>query len=151
MPQYKQESHIRSLLKGISWRVIATTDTILVVLLVTCLSDNCSLDNAIKIGAIEFLLKFAIYYIHERVWQGILINKAVTQAQTLRKSISWRVIATVMTFIISSTVLSVFDEIALYIAFTELFTKFVLYYLHERLWLKLPLGKIRRFFFGKKK
>ena len=151
MSQYKQESHIRSLLKGISWRVIATTDTILVVLLVTCLSDNCSLDNAIKIGAIEFLLKFAIYYIHERVWQGILINKAVTQAQTLRKSISWRVIATVMTFIISGTVLSVFDEIALYIAFTELFTKFVLYYLHERLWLKLPLGKIRRFFFGKKK
>ena len=151
MSQYKQESHIRSLLKGISWRVIATTDTILVVLLVTCLSDNCSLDNAIKIGAIEFLLKFAIYYIHERVWQGILINKAVTQVQTLRKSISWRVIATVMTFIISSTVLSVFDEIALYIAFTELFTKFVLYYLHERLWLKLPLGKIRRFFFGKKK
>ncbi len=56
----------------------------LVVLLVTCLSDNCSLDNAIKIGAIEFLLKFAIYYIHERVWQGILINKAVTQAQTLK-------------------------------------------------------------------
>ncbi len=150
MATYKQESHIRSLLKGISWRVVATTDTILVVLLVTCLTGECSIDSAIKIGAIEFLLKFAVYYIHERGWQRILLNKTVTQSQTLRKTISWRIIATTMTFIISGSVLESFDQIALYIALTELFTKFILYYFHERLWLKLPLGRIRQFFFRKK-
>jgi len=150
MSTYKKESHIRSLLKGISWRIIATSDTILVVLFITCISGECSIDNAIKIGAIEFLLKFLIYYLHERAWQKILLNKVVSQKETLKKTISWRVIATLMTFVISGTVLETFDEIALYIALTELFTKFVLYYLHERLWLKLPLGRIRNFLLGKK-
>lgn len=150
MTTYKRESHLRSLIKGISWRVIATADTVLVVLLVTCLTGQCSLENAIKIGTIEFLLKFAVYYLHERVWQRLLVNTNVTQGQTLKKTISWRIVATTMTFIISGSVLDAFDEIALYIALTELFTKFVLYYLHERLWLKLPLGRIRQFFFGKR-
>ncbi|WP_299223581.1 DUF2061 domain-containing protein [uncultured Psychroserpens sp.] len=151
MTTYKKESHIRSLLKGISWRIVATTDTVLVVLLITCLIGECSIDNAIKIGSIEFLIKFVVYYLHERIWQKVLFNKAVTQRQTLQKTISWRIIATTMTFLISGSVLNAFDEIALYIALTELFTKFVLYYLHERLWLKLPLGRIRQFFFGKKR
>lgn len=151
MSTYKTESHIRSLLKGISWRIVATTDTILVVLLITCLSGECSLESAIKIGSVEFLIKFFVYYLHERVWQRLLINKEITQKLTLKKTISWRIIATTMTFIISGSVLNAFDEIALYIALTELFTKFALYYLHERLWLKFPLGRIRQFFFGKKR
>ena len=150
MTIYNKESHLRSLLKGISWRVVATTDTILVVLLVTCLTGNCNIESAIKIGFIEFGLKFLIYYVHERAWQRVLDNKIVTKKQTLQKTISWRIIATTMTFLISGSVLNAFDEIALYIALTELFTKFALYYFHERLWLKLPLGKIRQYFFGKK-
>lgn len=150
MTAYKRESHIRSLLKGISWRVIATSDTILVVLLITCLTENCSIENAIKIGFIEFVIKFLAYYLHERLWQKILINKKVTKKETLQKTISWRIIATTMTFLISGSVLNAYDEMALYIALTELFTKLALYYLHERLWLKLPLGRIRHYVFGKK-
>ncbi len=150
MPTYRKESHIRSILKGVSWRIVATTDTIAVVLLVTCLNGSCSLENAIKIGALEFVIKFLVYYLHERVWQNILQNKTVDKKQTLHKTISWRIIATTMTFVISGTILETFDEIAMFIALTELFTKFVLYYLHERLWLKLPLGKVRQFFLGKK-
>lgn len=151
MTVYKKESHLRSILKGISWRILATTDTILVVLLITCMFDECSIENAIKIGSIEFFIKFLVYYLHERIWQRILINKRATQKRTLQKSFSWRVVATSMTFIISGAVLESFDQIALYIALTELFTKFVLYYLHERLWLMLPLGKIRNYVFGKRK
>ena len=143
MPKYKKESHIRSLIKGISWRIVATTDTIIVVLFVTCLSGHCSIEDAIKIGALEFLIKWIVYYIHERVWQRVLKNGVITKKETLLKSLSWRVIATIMTFIISGMILDSFGEVALYIALTELFTKFALYYLHERLWLKLPLGRIR--------
>ncbi len=151
MSTYKKESHIRSLIKGISWRIVATTDTILVVLLITCFSGNCSIESAIKIGFIEFAIKFLAYYVHERAWQRALVDKLVTKKETLQKTISWRIIATTMTFLISGSVLDAFDEIALYIALTELFTKFALYYVHERLWLKLPLGRIRQFFFGKKR
>ncbi len=150
MAIYKKESHIRSLIKGVTWRILATTDTILVVLLVTCLTGNCSIDFAVKIGFVEFFLKFIVYYLHERVWQFSLRDGNVTNNETLLKSISWRIIATTMTFLISGAILNAFDEIALYIALTELVTKFVLYYLHERLWILLPLGRIRKYFFVKK-
>ena len=150
MATYKKESHIRSLIKGISWRIVATTDTILIVLLITCLSGNCSIDDAIKIGVAEFLIKFIVYYIHERIWQNSIKNGGISSKKTLYKTISWRIIATTMTFIISGTILNAFDEIALYIALIELFTKFALYYLHERLWLKIPLGRIRNYFFPRK-
>ena len=150
MGKYNQESHYRSILKGISWRCIATADTILVVLLITCLNGNCSIDSAIKIGFFEFFIKLAVYYVHERVWQKILLGKEVNPRQTLYKTISWRIIATTGTFIISGLVLNAFDEIALYVALAELVSKFILYYIHERIWLRLPLGRIRNFFLGKK-
>ncbi|MBT8254147.1 MAG: DUF2061 domain-containing protein [Flavobacteriaceae bacterium] len=149
MAQYKTESHFRSLAKGISWRIIATADTILVVLFVTCLSGGCSLENAIKIGLFEFLIKLGIYYVHERIWQRAYTDGVVTKRESLYKSLTWRLVATTTTFIISGAVLERFDEIALYIALTELFTKFVLFYFHERLWLRIPLGKIRRLFIKK--
>ncbi|NND88372.1 MAG: DUF2061 domain-containing protein [Flavobacteriaceae bacterium] len=143
---YKKESHIRSLLKGISWRIIATADTVVVVLLITCLFGQCNIGDAIKIGAIEFVLKLGIYYGHERIWQHIRTEDKNSVRRTLHKTISWRVIATTTTFIISGAVLDSFDEVALCIALTELITKFVLYYFHERLWLRLPLGRIRNYF-----
>ncbi|MCF6303556.1 MAG: DUF2061 domain-containing protein, partial [Devosiaceae bacterium] len=44
-----------------------TTDTILIVLLITCIMGECSIENALKIGLIEFVVKLAIYYFHERI------------------------------------------------------------------------------------
>ena len=149
MVTYKRESHLRSLIKAISWRIIATTDTIFIVLLITCLTGNCSIDSAVKIGLFEFIFKLIIYYFHERVWQKIIKKGFVTTKDTLYKTITWRIIATTTTFIISGTVLNAFDEIALLIALIELITKLALYYFHERIWLRLPLGKIRRLLFKK--
>ena len=146
MIKYKTASHYRSVLKGISWRIIATLDTIAVVLFITCIFEECSIEDAIKIGAAEFFLKLAIYYFHERAWLNILKKQADTNKEILYKSISWRIVATTTTFIISGIILNGFNEIALYIALTELFTKFVLYYFHEKLWLKIPLGRIRNLF-----
>lgn len=151
MEKYRRESHIRSLLKGISWRIIATADTVAVVLLVTCLFSECSLENAITIGLIEFVIKFGMYYLHERAWQVSRRDGEVSKIETIYKSLSWRLLATSMTFLISGAVLESFDKIALLIALTELFTKFVLYYFHERIWLQLPLGRIREAVLGKSK
>lgn len=116
----------------------------------TCLLGDCSLESAIKIGASEFIIKLAIYYFHERFWLRILNKQATNQREILFKTISWRLIATTTTFVISGIILETFNEVALYIALLELVTKFALYYLHERLWLKLPLGRIRNFFFLRK-
>ena len=63
LPQYR-ESHVRSLLKAFSWRIVATATTAVIAWLVT--GDVMA---AIAIGSIEFFAKFIIYYLHERAWQ----------------------------------------------------------------------------------
>jgi uncharacterized membrane protein len=137
------ETRLRSIVKGVSWRIIATSDTFLVVVLITCLFGECSFENALKIGGIEFILKLLIYYTHERIWQKIIKTKSVSKKQSVNKTISWRVVATTTTFIISGAVLKEFNEVALFIALLELISKFILYYFHERIWLKIPFGLIK--------
>ena len=46
---------------------------------------------------------------------------------------------------IADEILNTNNNTALYIAGIEVFTKTLLYYMHERLWLILPLGKLRTF------
>ncbi len=65
LPQYR-ESHLRSLLKALSWRIVATTTTGIIAYFIT--GDVMA---AITIGSIEFVAKFFIYYGHERIWQLI--------------------------------------------------------------------------------
>jgi uncharacterized membrane protein len=64
------ESHLRSILKGLTWRIGGTTVTILVAWLFTG-----SINIAAKIGLIETVLKISVFYIHERVWNRINIGK----------------------------------------------------------------------------
>jgi len=65
-----------------------------------------------------------------------------THARSLAKAISWRVTGTLDTMIISLVITGSF-KLAAAIGFTEVATKSVLYYLHERAWLKVPLGRRR--------
>ena len=65
-PLAQRESNVRSLLKAISWRVIATLTTITIAWLV-----YGDIRPALAIGGIEFFAKFLIYYLHERAWQVV--------------------------------------------------------------------------------
>jgi adenylylsulfate kinase len=65
-----KETNIRSIIKGISWRFIATTTTIIIVYF---FFDR--LDLAIAAGMIETILKIALYWGHERIWQNIRLGK----------------------------------------------------------------------------
>jgi len=57
------EKPIRSLIKAISWRIVATLTTIL---LVFAFTGNLVLSGSV--GFLELSLKILIYYVHERVW-----------------------------------------------------------------------------------
>ena len=58
-----KETNKRSIVKGITWRVVATTTTIAIVYF---FFDR--LDLAIAAGMIETVLKVGLYWIHERAW-----------------------------------------------------------------------------------
>jgi len=61
-----RETNTRSVVKGISWRVVATTTTIIIVYVFFG-----RLDLAIAAGLIETVLKVALYWGHEKIWQKI--------------------------------------------------------------------------------
>ena len=56
----------RSVWKTVSWRIIATLDTVIIAYLITG-----SLKMAASIGSIEVVTKIFLYYYHERTWNQI--------------------------------------------------------------------------------
>ena len=66
------ETSTRSVLKTISWRVVATLTTATIVWLVTG-----RLTLALAIGGIEAVSKMVLYYGHERLWDRIRVGRRV--------------------------------------------------------------------------
>jgi uncharacterized membrane protein len=60
-------------------------------------------------------------------------------ARSLAKAVSWRITGTIDTFVISSIITGKLT-VAGSIAATELFTKVMLYYFHERIWAAIGWG-----------
>jgi uncharacterized membrane protein len=57
------EKHYRSLVKGVSWRITGSIDTMVISFLVTG-----KFKFALAITSVEFFTKIFLYYVHERVW-----------------------------------------------------------------------------------
>jgi len=57
------ESHARSIVKGITWRLVASGTTMMVVFLMTG-----NLELVASVGAADITLKVMFYYFHERAW-----------------------------------------------------------------------------------
>ena len=64
--QVAADSHLRSLVKGLTWRFLATTTTTIIAWMITG-----EIGHALRIGFFEFFAKLAIYYAHERIWTRI--------------------------------------------------------------------------------
>lgn len=63
-----------------------------------------------------------------------------THARSLAKAVSWRTTGSVDTFLVTF-VISGSTKLAGAVAVTEVVTKIVIYYLHERVWALVPWGK----------
>ena len=76
-----QDPHLRSLAKGLTWRVVATT-TIIIIAKVT----TGSTELAFTIGGIEFFIKLLLYYLHERAWQMVPTGTFRVKAKRRRRA-----------------------------------------------------------------
>jgi uncharacterized membrane protein len=74
-----KDTPIRSILKAISWRLLASGTTFFIVYVIfsryTEQSVNEVLETASFITGIELVAKLIIYYIHERMWTNITWGK----------------------------------------------------------------------------
>ncbi|MEM3010606.1 MAG: DUF2061 domain-containing protein [Candidatus Bathyarchaeia archaeon] len=68
------ETHVRSVMKAISWRIVATLTTILLVLAFT---GNIVISGSV--GFLELVLKTIIYYLHERLWNLLNFGRVKTK------------------------------------------------------------------------
>lgn len=131
-------SRKRHIAKAITWRLIGTLDTILISWFIT---GNSVI--GLKIGAAEITTKMLLYYLHERVWFKLNLSQARiirnSRIRHIAKTFTWRGIGTLDTmllaWLISGNPLS-----GLQIGLSELMTKMILYYIHERVWYRLDYG-----------
>jgi uncharacterized membrane protein len=65
-----QESRTRSILKAITWRILATGTTFLLAYFVFRGADcEDALQKSTIVAGLEAVIKIFIYYFHERAWQ----------------------------------------------------------------------------------
>lgn len=125
----------RHLAKTITWRIVGTIDTITIGYLV---SGN--IESGLQIGFAELFTKMLLYYLHERIWYKLRIFKeGASRIRHILKTLTWRLIGTFDTIILSWWVTGD-AKIGLTIGGFEVFTKLILYYLHERVWYKSNYG-----------
>ncbi len=141
------ESRKISFIKGVTWRMVGTLDTIFLSWLFT---GNISM--ALKIGGIELFTKIILFYLHDRAWIYFSIGKKEVKKsngtivledkhwRSFVKGISWRLFGTIDTITIAFFVTGEIQR-AFEIGFTEVFTKLILFYIHERLWIKFTKPK----------
>jgi uncharacterized membrane protein len=70
------EKPIRSFAKAVSWRIVATLTTIILVFI---FSKNLELGTIV--GITELVSKTVIYYVHERVWDLLNFGRKVKGKQ----------------------------------------------------------------------
>lgn len=98
-PRTYQESHWRSIVKAITWRLIATITTFLITYYVIMSRMKAELPEGIEheflelarkqarqnamedamslagiVAVIELLIKLFLYYLHERIWQSVNVG-----------------------------------------------------------------------------
>ena len=122
----------RHLAKTITWRIVGTTDTIIIAWIIS--GDPLI---GLSIGGTEVITKMILYFLHERVWLRVgnpnRVNTFLYRYRHSVKTISWRVVGTADTTLIAWAIAGD-PMIGLKVGSIEVVTKMVFYYLHEKIW-----------------
>ena len=126
----------RHLAKTLTWRSIGTLDTLFLSWLITG-----SLATGIQIGFLELFTKMLLYFAHERAWFQSKMTDS--NKRHVLKTFSWRAVGTVDTFLLG-WVITGNPLTGLKIGGSEVLTKMILYFLHEKLWYRINYGLNQR-------
>ena len=152
------EKRWRTLVKAVSWRVVGSLDTLVLSYVVmayvfpalgldTGIEKQEMLHTASYIAAAEVLTKIALFYLHDRLWTqvpwDVRVNDRGGRREGARRSgvktLSWRLLASadtaLLAFIFTGTA-----GAALTIGGLEVWTKLALFFVHERVWQRIPFG-----------
>lgn len=138
----KDPSRKRHIAKALTWRIVASVDTVFLSWLIT---GNPM--TGLKIGFAEVITKMLLYYLHERVWFNFNLSKSglvrESKMRHLAKTVTWRMVGTADTMVLA-WLLTGNPLTGVKIGLAELLTKMILYYIHERIWYRIDYGLIDR-------
>ena len=126
----------RHIAKAITWRIIGTLDTFVLSWLITKEPLTAG-----WIAIVELITKTILYYFHERAWFASNLGTE-NRKKHIFKTISWRIIGTLDTLLLSWLITGQL-KLGLLLSGFEIITKMVLYYMHERVWFASNWGIIK--------
>ena len=126
----------RHIAKAITWRIIGTLDTFVLSWLITKEPLTAG-----WIAIVELITKTILYYFHERAWFATNLG-IENRKKHIFKTISWRIIGTLDTLLLSWLITGQL-KLGLLLSGFEIITKMALYYMHERVWFASNWGIIK--------
>ena len=126
----------RHIAKAITWRIIGTLDTFVLSWLITKEPLTAG-----WIAIVELITKTILYYFHERAWGASNLG-IENRKRHIFKTISWRIIGTLDTLLLSWLITGQL-KLGLLLSGFEIITKMALYYMHERVWFASNWGIIK--------
>jgi uncharacterized membrane protein len=126
----------RHIAKAITWRIIGTLDTFVLSWLITKEPLTAG-----WIAIVELITKTILYYFHERAWGASNLG-IENRKKHIFKTISWRIIGTLDTLLLSWLITGQL-KLGLLLSGFEIITKMALYYMHERVWFASNWGIIK--------
>ena len=126
----------RHIAKAITWRIIGTLDTFVLSWLITKEPLTAG-----WIAIVELITKTILYYFHERAWFASNLG-IENRKRHIFKTISWRIIGTLDTLLLSWLITGQL-KLGLLLSGFEIITKMALYYMHERVWFASNWGIIK--------
>lgn len=130
-------SRKRHIAKAITYRFLGSIDTFL---LSWFISGDAT--TGLKISSAEVATKMVLYYFHERIWFNADFEKygdRDSRKRHIYKTFSWRFIGTLDTMLLA-WIISGDPMVGLKVGILEVFTKMIIYYLHERVWYRIDYG-----------
>lgn len=77
------EKHSRTIFKTLSWRILATSTTLILVYIFT---ENIAISASV--GILETIAKTILYYLHERVWNKTNFGRKISELPHLNAKAS---------------------------------------------------------------
>ena len=137
------ETHPRSVIKVITWRVLLTMSHVINTFIITG-----SLIAGLTVAGLAALINSFLFWSHERLWNQVNWNRRDNdklifeegQSRSISKIITWRILITASNFFIPFFVTGSLGSAALFVGLATVINMF-LFWSHERIWNLLHWGK----------
>lgn len=133
-----KETHLRTVVKTVLYRILS-----LVGIFVLSLLWGASTQTAGLMVLIVIILGSTIYYVHDRIWLWFPWKRDQGKdaiSRTLAKTVIYRLITTMVAFLLAKFVIGVSSESAVGWALAQAGTNMVLYFLMERVFNYIKWG-----------